>query len=326
MGEDTKFKRNKVIRRASVVGLTPNIPTRAEDNRCYKLFYRICTHYAFTLFITILIILNTFVLAIDKYPEDPTTVELAEQLNSIFTYCFIFEMIVKLIGLGIKEYVKDQFNIFDAVIVVISVIDIVLTQIYKDFESGAFTAFRGVRLLRVFKLARSWTSFRDLLSQIVVSLKEVFTFFLLLVIGMFIFTLLGMELFGYKIYFDEDGQIAEGPYEDGALAPRPNFNSLYYGFVTIFVVFIGEMWNEVMYDHYRGERIASIIFFPLLYVTLNLVLLSLFLVILLKNFYTVHDEKEGADSESNSLAGIKKRLIDCCTLCYRRCLKKRVRP
>ena len=123
-----------------------------------------------------------------------------------------------------------------------------------------------------------------------VSVKEVFTFFILLLIGMFIFTLLGMELFGYKIYYDEDGNIA-GPEQEGpVIAPRPNFDSLYYGFVTIFVVFIGEMWNEVMYDHYRGEKIASILFFPLLYITLNLILLSLFLAILLKNFYTVHDD------------------------------------
>ena len=210
MGEETKFRRNKVIRRQSTVYIA-DLPTRTLDNRCYKFCYTVCTHYMFTLVITILIIVNTFVLAIDQYPENEETIELQEQLNTFFTYCFVLEMIIKLLGLGIRDYVKDQFNIFDAAIVIFSIVEMVLAVVMTGFQSGAFTAFRGVRLLRVFKLARSWTSFRDLLSQIVVSVKEVFTFFILLVVGMFIFTLLGMELFGFKIYYDEDNQIAEDP-------------------------------------------------------------------------------------------------------------------
>ena len=105
MGEETKFRRNKVIRRSS--SYLPDVPVRVLDNRFYKFFYVVCTHYAFTLVITFLIIINTFVLAIDKYPEDESTVELQETLNNVFTYCFLLEMIIKLIGLGFKDYVKD---------------------------------------------------------------------------------------------------------------------------------------------------------------------------------------------------------------------------
>lgn len=71
-------------------------------------------------------------------------------------------------------------------------------------SGGALSAFRGIRLLRVFKLARSWTSFRELLHKIVLTVKEITTFSILLMICMFIFTLLGMELYGHKIKFDEN--------------------------------------------------------------------------------------------------------------------------
>ena len=37
---------------------------------------------------------------------------------------FFLEMIIMLIGIGFEEYVKDRFNIFDAIIVLISVPDI----------------------------------------------------------------------------------------------------------------------------------------------------------------------------------------------------------
>ena len=73
-------------------------------------------------------------------------------------------MIIKLLGLGFKAYVDDRFNIFDCIIVIFSVIENVLGWTGTDSATGgAISAFRGVRLLRVFKLARSWTSFRELL-------------------------------------------------------------------------------------------------------------------------------------------------------------------
>ena len=64
MGSETKFKRNQVVRRQST-NYIPNVPMRVLDNRCYKFFYVVCMHYTFTLVITILIIANTFVLAMD---------------------------------------------------------------------------------------------------------------------------------------------------------------------------------------------------------------------------------------------------------------------
>lgn len=87
-------------------------------------------------------------------------------MNEIFSWCFLAEMIIKLIGLGVKDYTRDAFNIFDACLVIISLVDYIILHIPQlSFGSsgGALSAFRSIRLLRVFKLARSWTSFRELL-------------------------------------------------------------------------------------------------------------------------------------------------------------------
>lgn len=69
---------------------------------------------------------------------------------------------------------------------------------------GAISAFRSVRLLRVFKLARSWTSFRNLLEKIMDTLKDIRNFSVLLFLFIFVYTLLGMELFAYRIAFDHE--------------------------------------------------------------------------------------------------------------------------
>ena len=139
----------------------------------------------------------------DKFPEDLETTKTVDVLNQVFTWCFVVEMIIKLIGLGFRQYARDSFNLFDAFIVAISLADLIITVSISNDSSetptGALSAFRGLRLLRIFKLARSWTSFREILAKILKTLKHVSTFVVLLLIFMFIFSLLGMELFGYKV-------------------------------------------------------------------------------------------------------------------------------
>ena len=76
-----------------------------------------------------------------------------------FSAIFFIEMVVKLLGLGVKNYFKDPFNAFDCLIVLTSALDVGFTTA-KIKESGSgITALRAFRLLRIFKLAKSWKRF-----------------------------------------------------------------------------------------------------------------------------------------------------------------------
>lgn len=75
----------------------------------------------------------------------------------MFTAIFAVEMILKVMGLGVKKYVMDGFNVFDAIIVIVGILD------FFHFGSRAITVLRAFRLLRIFKIVRSWTSLRKLL-------------------------------------------------------------------------------------------------------------------------------------------------------------------
>jgi len=57
-------------------------------------------------------------------------------------------MILKIFGLGFKNYVRDKFNLFDAAIIVIGLLE------YMGLGSKAAMVFRCFRLLRIFKIAR----------------------------------------------------------------------------------------------------------------------------------------------------------------------------
>ena len=124
--------------------------------------------------------------------------------------------------------------------------------------------------------------------------------------------LLGMELFGHRVKYDKDENAVKDPSEfDGKLhSPRPNFDNIGMAFVSIFIVFIGEDWNNVMYTTERVTGWIANAIFLLFYVCLNLILLNLFLAILLKNFDEVVDnDKDGnSDNDASALRKLDKKM------------------
>ena len=245
-------------------------------------------------------------------------------MNNILSWIFFAEMVIKLIGLGIKSYASDSFNLFDCAVVIISLIENIIDWLGISFGGGgAISALRAIRLLRVFKLARSWTSFRELLEKIVITLKDITNISVLMLLFMFIFTLVGSEMYAYKVMFNDEDK-TEVVKEDGVY-PRENFNNLYQGLTTIFIVFIGEDWNSVMYDHYRATGAFTIVYFIFLFIFGNLILLNLFLAILLKNFEEPPGQEEEEDEEEDDgrLKKIKCCLLKMCTPCMRCCMRKK---
>jgi voltage-dependent calcium channel N type alpha-1B len=66
---------------------------------------------------------------------------------------------------------------------------------------------------------------------------------------MYIFTLMGMQFFAGSVKFNELDQ----PDSDGK-SPRYNFNTFDKAFLTVFIIFTGENWNELMYDAMRATH------------------------------------------------------------------------
>ena len=101
-------------------------------------------------FMTIWVVLNTLILAIDHYGIDTTTEDMFNQWNLAFTIIFWVEMVLKLIGLGVKTYLKDAMNYLDGTVVILSMVELV----FLSGSGGALTAFRAVRIFRTFRVIR----------------------------------------------------------------------------------------------------------------------------------------------------------------------------
>ncbi len=70
---------------------------------------------------------------------------------------------LKLIGMGLIEYLADKMNIFDAIIVCLSLVELLMLN-GSDSSAGSrkFSAFRSIRILRVFRVLRVTRLIRSL--------------------------------------------------------------------------------------------------------------------------------------------------------------------
>ena len=69
------------------------------------------------------IAVNTLVLAMEYDGMPNSYANALDVINLILTIMFILEMVSKVIGMGFEEYSKDRFNMFDATVVILSIVE-----------------------------------------------------------------------------------------------------------------------------------------------------------------------------------------------------------
>jgi hypothetical protein len=98
---------------------------RANSNKCFKCALAIARSNTFGLLIAVCILLNTVVLAMDRYPISKNELLTIEYSNLLFYFVFLFEMVVYLMAIGFQAYWADVTRRFDFCLVIISTIDLV---------------------------------------------------------------------------------------------------------------------------------------------------------------------------------------------------------
>lgn len=63
----------------------------------------------------------------------------------------------------------------------------------------------------------------------------------------------------------------------------------------IFAIAIGDDWNYFMAMAYRAEGFVALLFYPFVFIFMNLILLNLFLAILLQNFEQKEDSEQDVE-------------------------------
>ncbi|XP_067871288.1 sodium channel, voltage gated, type V-like, alpha b [Heterodontus francisci] len=239
--------------------------------------------------ITICIVLNTLFMALEHRPMSDDFEYMLSVGNLVFTAIFTAEMVLKILALDPYYYFQQGWNIFDSIIVCLSLIELGLAKV------DGLTVLRSFRLLRVFKLAKSWPTLNMLIKIIGNSMGALGNLTLVLAIIVFIFAVVGMQLFG-KNYNDCVCKISTK-----CKLPRWHMSDFFHSFLIVFRVLCGE-WIETMWDcmEVAGQPLCMLVFM-LVMVIGNLVVLNLFLALLLSSFSADNLSSPDEDGEMNNL-------------------------
>ncbi|CAF3704659.1 unnamed protein product [Adineta steineri] len=255
------------------------------------------------------IVVNTLSMGIEYHGQPTSLTNALEYSNIVFTSLFAIEMILKIIADGCLKYIKNAYNLFDGGIVLMSVIEL------QGNKNSGLSVLRTFRLLRVLKLVRFMPTLRRQLVVMLKTMDNVATFFSLLLLFIFIFSILGMHLFGgefctiqiFNLTLMEEFRIKcrcctciENDIfknESSCIEERKNFDSLTSAVLTVFQVLTQEDWNEVLYNGMEKTSAWAALYFIALMTFGNYVLFNLLVAILVEGFST---EKGGGTSESGS--------------------------
>uniref|UniRef100_A0A8C5ILV8 Voltage-dependent T-type calcium channel subunit alpha-1G n=1 Tax=Junco hyemalis TaxID=40217 RepID=A0A8C5ILV8_JUNHY len=233
--------------------------------------------------IMVAILINTLSMGIEYHEQPEELTNALEISNIVFTSLFALEMLLKVLVYGPFGYIKNPYNIFDGIIVVISVWEIVGQQ------GGGLSVLRTFRLMRVLKLVRFMPALQRQLVVLMKTMDNVATFCMLLMLFIFIFSILGMHLFGCKFASERDGD---------TLPDRKNFDSLLWAIVTVFQILTQEDWNKVLYNGMASTSSWAALYFIALMTFGNYVLFNLLVAILVEGFQTEGDASK-SDSEGD---------------------------
>ena len=256
---------------------------------CRKPFFKLVQHPWFDTAILVAIAANSLVLMSGFYGQPEWMDTLFTVSNIFFISLFTAEALVKIIGLGFDVYWRDSWNRFDLLLVVISFAGLALGSGSSSSVVRLFRLFRTARLLR---LVRRAETLRRAFSTLIASLPSLWNIGALLVCTFFVFTIMGMQLFGSI-------PVAE-TVSGSAIHRRQNFRTFPAALQTVWIVTTGDSWEGPMYVAMEHTSALASLFFIAIQLVLAFVMLNTFVAVTLEA-YADTEEDEGSRLQREGL-------------------------
>lgn len=237
----------------------------------------------FSIFILACIIANIFTLAMSSSEATDEQVETLGLIEMTFNIVFVVEMFLKILTLGIEPYWKN--NQLDCIITVFGFVD-VLFQAQENTGVSVLRVLRVARVARMSRLAKRMRSMTKVIRMLKSVIKPTLNVCVLLVLFMFVFSILGMQLFARP---------------NGAGEERYHFQHFGAAFVSVFVMLTGETWPAIMFSALEGRNLWYSLYFVVWTVLGNYFLLNLVLATLFSRATDVVDRKMHQLKEASML-------------------------
>ncbi|XP_041815617.1 voltage-dependent N-type calcium channel subunit alpha-1B isoform X1 [Chelmon rostratus] len=285
---------------------------------------RLC-HYVvnlryFEMCILMVITMSSIALA----AEDPVQANaprnnVLKYLDYVFTGVFTFEMVIKMIDLGLLlhpgSYFRDLWNILDFIVVSGALVAFACSGT-KGKDINTIKSLRVLRVLRPLKTIKRLPKLKAVFDCVVNSLKNVLNILIVYILFMFIFAVIAVQLFKGKFFYCTDeskglekdcrGHFLDYDRDDVAAQPREwkkyefHYDNVLWAFLTLFTVSTGEGWPVVLkhsvdatYEDQGpnpGFRMETSIFYVVYFVVFPFFFVNIFVALIIITFQEQGDK------------------------------------
>ncbi|XP_050578866.1 voltage-dependent calcium channel type A subunit alpha-1 isoform X21 [Bombus affinis] len=319
---------------SSMFILSPTNPVRRAAHWVVNLRY-------FDFFIMVVISLSSIALAAeDPVKENSPRNEILNYFDYAFTGVFTVEMILKIIDLGIilhpGSYLREFWNIMDAVVVICAAVSFAFDMTGSSAGQNLSTikSLRVLRVLRPLKTIKRVPKLKAVFDCVVNSLKNVINILIVYILFQFIFAVIAVQLFNGKFFYCNDEskyteQDCQGQYfvfEEGALLPEPrkrewqsqffHYDNVMAAMLTLFAVQTGEGWPQILQNSMAATyedkgpiqnfRIEMSIFYIVYFIVFPFFFVNIFVALIIITF----QEQGEAELQDGEIDKNQKSCID----------------
>ncbi|KAJ9470512.1 Muscle calcium channel subunit alpha-1 [Diplonema papillatum] len=289
----------------------------SPNNRLRVVVSAVVTHPYFENCVLALILASSVLLAIDPRGSDEGALG---TLNALFTWLFVAELALKVFAFGFVfgegAYLRDNWNVLDAVVVCISVLSVA----FSDF--AYVKVFRALRALRPLRVVNRNIGLKVVVRTLLRTLPGVAHVAVVIFLIFLVFAILGVQLFGGRLNYCDDPAVflqadCVGVHPDSYVQGDNNgtvtfrrwvtrdqhFDHILYSMLTLFEVSTLELWSGIMYstidatDRGQGPRkdanpLAGLYFIAFVVVG-SFFVMNLFVGVVICNYYLEKKNMEG---------------------------------
>uniref|UniRef100_A0A667IZ54 Voltage-dependent N-type calcium channel subunit alpha n=1 Tax=Lynx canadensis TaxID=61383 RepID=A0A667IZ54_LYNCA len=296
------------------------LATCALPHRLRRFCHYIVTMRYFEMVILVVIALSSIALAAeDPVRTDSPRNNALKYMDYIFTGVFTFEMVIKMIDLGLLlhpgAYFRDLWNILDFIVVSGALVAFAFSG-SKGKDINTIKSLRVLRVLRPLKTIKRLPKLKAVFDCVVNSLKNVLNILVVYMLFMFIFAVIAVQLFKGKFFYCTDeskglerdcrGQYLDYEKEEVEAQPRQwkkydfHYDNVLWALLTLFTVSTGEGWPMVLkhsvdatYEEQGpspGYRMELSIFYVVYFVVFPFFFVNIFVALIIITFQEQGDK------------------------------------
>uniref|UniRef100_A0A8C2HXG7 Sodium channel protein n=1 Tax=Cyprinus carpio TaxID=7962 RepID=A0A8C2HXG7_CYPCA len=286
----------------------PQKPIPRPVNILQGFFFDLVSKQAFDITIMMLIILNMITMMVETDEQSARMETILNNINLAFIVTFTTECLIKIFALRCYFF-TISWNIFDFVVVILSIVGIVLADIIEKYfvSPTLFRVIRLARIGRVLRLIRAAKGIRTLLFALMMSLPALFNIGLLLFLVMFIYAIFGMANFAYVK-------------KQGGIDDMFNFETFGNSIICLFQITTSAGWDNLLDPILNnspeecsssyintgtntkgncGNPSVGITFFVSYIIISFLIVVNMYIAIILENFSVATEESTEPLSEDD---------------------------